>query len=264
MYSYAKRHGGVKQARKPTTSAQKAKLMRARAPAAAQNRAVQSAQMRGAVMYRRVGVSENKFFDPWTANGTKEILTITSGAVSNSAGGFVLNTAAAPAAAVINQIAQGTSQLQRLGRRVQITGVHIRGRILQSTAGAVAVASLSLVHQLPPNNPTTMPPFTDLWVTQNQHSLRNVDNSDKLKIIRQLKFKLTGNSNTPATGEELHLLDEFIDLKSQGVVTEWTQANTSGTYADMEKGALMLYGLSDAAANAPSFFVSVRVYFQDY
>jgi len=263
MYARAKAQGTAKVNVQPLKGKQKAKLARARAQTAAATRA-QNQMVGAARLYRQVGTMENKFFDPWTADGSKQIDFTTTGTLANAAGGYILTGAAVPAALVINQIAQGVSQLTRLGRKAHCTGVHIKARVTQPAAGAITSFSLNLVHQKPPNNPTQMPAFNDVWVAQHVNALRNVDNADKLQVVRSIKGTLVGNSNTPATGLEEVLIDEFIDLRKYNCFTEWTQADTTGVYTNMEKGALMLYCLSDAAANAAQGFLSVRVYFNDY
>lgn len=265
MYSYSKFHGGVKQSRVPKTATQKAKLMKARAPVAKQNRAVASAQQRGAIMYRTVGQTENKFYDPWTANGAKRLLGNTAAPVSDSAGAYILATAANPGAVVLNQIPQGTTQNTRLGRRAHMTGVRIKGRMLNSSAGATnpTVVSLNLIHQTTPNNPSSMPAYNAIWTAQSNGALRVVNDADKLKVVRSMSFELIGNVGASTTGKETVDVDEFIDLKKYNIITEWTSADTTGVYGNMERGALLLYVLGSTAEDQ-DFYGSVRVYYNDY
>ncbi|ALE29802.1 coat protein [Lake Sarah-associated circular virus-47] len=267
--SKGRAQGGVKNRTSGATQSRKGKAIDAvvslRQASRRQNQVIDatSAYMLYSAPMRR---TDNKFFDPWVANGLKPIIYSTEGAVSNSAGGYVLNTAATPSACVINQIPQGTTTNSRLGRKARITGVYIKG-VVQSP-GAVAAAAkctLALVHQLPPNNATQMPAFTDIWTAQHCSAQRNVDNNDKFKVIRAITVDCMGNAAAPATGKELINLDEMIDLKGKEIITEWTAADTTGVYGNMERGALHLYALANVPfATGYVFQGTVRVYFEDY
>lgn len=209
------------------------------------------------------GNLENKFYDPFTASGGKQLDCGNAATLANSAGGYLLTTAATPGAIVLNQIPQGTTQSTRLGRRMKISGIRLKGFIVAAAAGTVSNCGWMLVHQKTPNNPSAMPAYTDILVTQHINSLRNVDNNDKLRVLRFWSTIVTGNSTTPSTGTEIVPFDEMIDLKNKDVITEWTAADTTGVYGNMEKGALLLYAISGASPNAPQMYCSARLYFDD-
>jgi len=245
---------------------------RAAAPAAARVLARTRAQFRNAPSLRAARMRvvpaigrENKFFDPVTADGTKQIDCASNAAVANSAGGYVLDTAAAPGAIVLNQIPQGTTQSSRLGRRARITGLRIKGYFLIDSASSTSNnwIQLNVIHQMTPNNPSSMPTYNTIWVGQNTGSLRAVNDADKLKIVRSIETLLIGDRDAPTTGKEAQQVDEFIDLKPFNVITEWTQADTTGVYGNMEKGALLLYAVG-SSTNDNNFYGSFRVYFEDY
>lgn len=269
MYSKRKAAGGVKLSTPAHTRErhQKAAAKLKLARTALVQRQNQVADLTSAyMMYAAPRHKESKFFDPWVNNGTKILICATNSTLANSAGGYVLTTAANPGAVVLNQIPQGTTQNSRLGRKARITGVYIKGHL--STAGAastIAKASVSLVHQVPPNNAVAMPNFTDIWVAQQQNSQRNVDNNDKLKVVKSIgPHVLTGGTTTP-NDTSLVDIDEYIDLSKKEIITEWTQADTTGVYGNMEKGALMMYCLSNALeATGIVAVLSARVYFEDY
>jgi len=264
MYARARKQGIAKVQRPPLTPSAKAKMNRTRARTSSSNRAVAQQSAVVAQLYRQVRGNENKFFDPWTADGNKQLDFNAAGTLANSAGGYILTGAAVPSAVVLNQVPQGTTQNSRLGRKAHFTGCHIKGRVQASATGTVNNWAINLVHIIPPNNPSQMVAYNEIWVAQSVNSLRNVDNSDKVKICRQLKGTCTGNATTPATGQEIIFIDEFVDLKKFNVITEWTGADTTGVYGNMEKGGLCLYLQSSTAGQPPQFFGSVRLYFNDY
>jgi len=269
MYAKRKAAGGVKLSTPAHTRErhQKAAAKLKGARAAMVQRQNQVADLTTAYMlYASPRHKESKFFDPWTNNGTKVLICATNSTLANSAGGFVLTTAATPGAVVINQIPQGTTQNSRLGRKARITGLYVKGALfISAAANAVIKASLSVVHQVPPNNAVAMPNFTDIWVAQHVNAQRNVDNNDKLKVVKTLgPHVITGGTTTPNENSMVDI-DEYIDLTKKEIITSWTQADTTGVYGNMESGALLLYGLSNAAVVDGFVFVgSIRVYFTDY
>jgi len=212
---------------------------------------------------RNRGGMDNKFYDSFTASGNKQLDCSTTATLANSAGGYLLTTAATPGAIVLNQIPQGTTQSTRIGRKLKITGIRIKGIVAAAAAGTYSLAGWVLVHQKTPNNPAAMPNYNDIWVTQHINSLRNVDNNDKLRVLRSWSSVVTGNSATPATGKEMVEFDEMIDLKNKEVITEWTAADTTGVYGNMERGGLLLYAISSGSAAAPQMFCSARLYYED-
>jgi len=225
------------------------------------------AQQQAAMMYRQVrGTTENKFYDPVTNSGSGLAISFAAnGAVANSAGLYILDTAATASAIVLNQIPQGTTQSTRLARRAHITGVHIKGLIYHASGSVSATnVCMDLIHQTAPNNPSSMPAFNTIWLAQNSNALRNVNDSDKLKVVRTpVKQILEGDSAAPTTGLEAFVVDEVVDLRKAKIVTEWTTADTTGVYGNMEKGALLLYARSTHNV-AHQFNGSIRVYFEDY
>ncbi len=210
---------------------------------------------------------ERKFLDPFTADGTKILIVATDSTLANAAGGFILTTAATPGALVLNQVPRDTSVSERIGRKIRLTAVRIKGMIrCGSAASNILKGNLALVWQKQPNNPTVMPPFTDLWVAQNPNSLRVVNNSESLRVLREWDWNLNGDNDAVTTGQEQQYFDFYVDLTKKDLVTRWTTANTDGGYDDMEEGALMLYSTGTAAEGTGSGAItfSARVYFNDF
>ena len=70
---------------------------------------------------------------------------------------------------------------------------------------------------------------------------------DVFKIVRRWDFKLTGNSSTPATGNELQDPSAFVDLKGMPCVFK---ATGTGAIGDIEEGALYMISVGNQAAGA--------------
>lgn len=237
-----------------TRAVRQAKLARATATI----RARQAPMQRQAALILR-GTNENHTFDP-ASNGLTYNVT-NNAPVAVSASGYVT---AASSAIVLNQVPQGTSSITRLGRRIFMKAIHIRGQVaVSSTVQSTTTARIALVY-LPSmdRNVTSMPPQNVIWSAQNPLALRQITDNTDFKIIRQWDFVLGGDRDAPTTGQELYLLNEMVQLND--LETVWSQANTSGTFDDMDKGALCLYMHSFALdANPFTFIGNCRLYFHE-
>lgn len=237
-----------------TRALRQAKL--ARATAQVRARAAPTLR-RGALMLR--AANENRTFDPATVG---VLYNATSNApVAVSASGYLT---AAASAIVLNQVPQGTSSITRLGRRINMKSIHLSGTIFtSSTIQATTLARIALVY-LPSmdRTVTTMPPQNVIWTAQNAQALRVINDGTDFKIIRQWFFTMGGDRDAPSTGQELHHFNEVVPLNE--LETVWNQANTSGTFDDMDKGGLCLYFHSGAVdANPIQLLVNARLYFHE-
>jgi len=269
--SKGRAQGGVKKRDVSGTASQKRQGKAIDAIVSMRNAARRQNQISDAttafMLYNKPRRPESKFYDPWTQDGVKTISLGTNSTLADGVGSYVFTGAAGvPGAVVLNQIPQGTQQRARLSRRAQMTGVYIKGHFVTGgAANRLAKCSISLVHQTTPNNAVAMPNFTEIWVAQQQNAQRNVDNNDKLKVVKTIgPHVLTGGTTTPNDNSMVDI-DEYIDLTKKEIITSWTQADTTGVYGNMESGALLLYGLSNATVVDGFVFVgSIRVYFTDY
>jgi len=244
-------------------AAGKAKLQRASAMVARRGPApqVRQAQYSAAVRSAFGSGRDNKTFDPVTI-GSNNLQCSTDSAVAVSASGYVTN---ASSAHVLNQVPQGTSSTTRIGRKILMKGVLLQGRIVQGPTNASSnIVRLCLIY-IPrlDRSTTTMAPQNVIWTAQDPSALRVINNSDRFRVIRQWTYKLTGDLDAASTGFEILHFSEYVKLDLQ---TSWLQANTDGTFNDMEEGALCLYaqGINTVASNnsCPCAYAA-RVYFED-
>lgn len=237
-----------------TRAVRQAKL--ARATAQIRARAAPTVR-RGALMLRTN--NENRTFDPAVVGVLYNATT--NAPVAVSATGYLT---ALSSAIVLNQVPQGTSSITRLGRRINMTSIHLNGTIFTSTTmQATTLARIALVY-LPSmdRTVTTMPPQNVIWTSQNAQALRVINDNTDFKILRQWFFVLGGDRDAPTTGQEMQHFNEVVPLKE--LETVWNQANTNGTFDDMDKGGLCLYFHSGAAdVNPIQLQLSARLYFHE-
>jgi len=210
----------------------------------------------GAPRSGRARLLEHKTFDACN------IVTVSSAADVNPAA-----TPFAPVAGAtggcINQVPIGNSSITRVGRRMNITAVAIRGQVFSNTNTDQSHCAMILVWDRHPNKSAALPAWNTILNQQSADSLTNKDYAPRFKILRRWDFPVCGSAAVPTSAAQFNI-DEFVKLKNK--VTIWDAADTTGIVTDMIEGSLLLYTTSDevaAGAKAPVFYLSTRIYFQD-
>jgi len=172
---------------------------------------------------------------------------------------------AASTGGCINQVPLGNSSITRVGRRLNITAVALRGQVFAGSAGVCAKATILLVWDRHPNKAANLPAWNTILTAQSPDALTNKDYAPRFKILRRWDFGVTGYQggagNQTSTGQ--HTFEEFVKLKNK--VTIWDAADTTGIVTNMLEGGLYLYWTSDEVdgTTAPLVVMQTRVYFQD-
>lgn len=246
-----------------TSAAGKAKLQRAQAMTMARGPApqIRQAQYSAAVRSAFGSGRDRKTFDPVTI-GSNALSATTDAAVAVSGSAYITHNASAH---VLNQVPQGTSSTTRIGRKILMRSIHLQGQITNASNGSFYnLVRMCLVY-IPrlDRSTTTMPPQNVIWTAQDPRTLRVINNSDRFKIVRQWTHVLTGDADACSTGREVVAFSEMVKLDLQ---TSWIQANTDGTFNDMEEGALCLYcqgSNTTASGSNGSISYAARLYFED-
>lgn len=210
---------------------------------------------------------EGKTFDAVAVTTSLNLSLDTSTAVADSANGYLAQgSAAAASAVVLNQVALGTTSTTRIGRRMNMKRLRITGAVRAPSGLQDSLAVKIALVYIPTldRGTTVMPPYNTIWGHQSPIAQRVIDNSDRFKVLKNWTFNVIGDRDAATTGLESHYCDDMIDLKN--ILTEWTQANTDGSFDDMEKGALMLYGCANVGAGAATscnFNFTSRLYYED-
>lgn len=152
-----------------------------------------------------------------------------------------------------NGCAQGTTANTRLGRRIVMRSILIRGVVSKSTTqtgeGGIRVL---LVYDMQAN--ATAPLATDILQSDSIQGVQNLNNSNRFKIIYDKHFALGAVDNT------------VLNFKKYIKCAYPTQFNSgsAGTIGDIQTGSLylMTYGPQIGTA-LPNGGTSVRVRFSD-
>jgi len=161
---------------------------------------------------------------------------------------------------LIATIAQGASVNQRVGKKIALKSVQIRGNSQTGTTTTAADCALMLVYDRRPTG--VLPAITDILTSADTQAFNNDANSGRFQILMRRDWVHTGNITTPATGNEFVDRSEFISLK--GLPTVYKAAGT-GAIADIEQGALyaVSVGSNGAGTAAPFGTLNFRTRFVD-
>lgn len=158
---------------------------------------------------------------------------------------------------LINDIAQGTSVSERVGKRCHMLALQIRGRSSNQGAATDNNCALMLVYDKRPTG--ALPAVTDLLSTASSASLNNDTNSSRFQILKRWNHCLTG-----APGVDGSAVSSETWCSLRNLVVEYGTAGT-GAIGDIENGALYLVSVGNTAAGANAAILqgNCRIRFMD-
>jgi len=107
-------------------------------------------------------------------------------------------------------LAQGTGPSQRVGRKVQLRAVHIRGSItLQGTDIPVVSSRIRLILGVDTQTNGAAFSASDLITGSFMDGYRNLANSSRFRVWKELKYALNPNSYNSSTDESLGKIWNF-------------------------------------------------------
>ena len=177
---------------------------------------------------------------------------------SNSAIGSVMK--------LLNTIPTGNSAITRVGKKVELKAIQIRGMILAQSATLFEKCTTLLIWIRNPNKAATLPAVTEIMVSQSANALSNRDNASRFKIVRRLDTRISGDTQTVASDDTIQLFEEYVPFKAGKYVSCWTQGSVNGTIDEFEQGALVILSLglnANGATITPLFSGNSRLYYND-
>lgn len=167
---------------------------------------------------------------------------------------------------LLNTVAQGTSVNQRVGKKILMKGLQIRGYAGNGTTATFNDVAFLIVYDKRPTG--ALPAVTDILVAANATALNNDANSGRFAIIKRWDGMLLGNLSL--TGAVANALVEntaigtdcYVELGKREVVYK---AAATGAIADIEQGALYLVtvGANAAGTTAATLVFNARLRFFD-
>lgn len=189
-------------------------------------------------------------------------------------------TSAGIFSSALNATVAGANESNRIGRKISMRSVQIRGAVYPYQAGAAPIRDfirLILVYDRQPNG--AAPALADVLEDVDQAGTRtttsfsglNLSNADRFKVLRDWHWAMpvanlagaaSGDEQVSDPGATLMSIKAFVKLN--GLETHYN-AGAAGTIADITTGALFLLavGLSAEANAQYRFLFDTRVRYAD-
>lgn len=160
---------------------------------------------------------------------------------------------------------------QRVGRKIMLRTVYIKGRVQCENAGSLSPTATTsqqcrmiIFADLQPNG--AAPAVTDLLVSATPASQLNLNNRDRFKIYCDKEFYLDPFL-IPAAGTSMYLNRSGQVLKKfKKIQLETIFSTSTGSISDITSGALYMFWIGSAPAGAntdANFIGSTRVRYTD-
>lgn len=183
-----------------------------------------------------------------------------TGYVDLALAGYPLDTTGS--VTLLNTVPQGTAVTQRVGKKILMKGLQVRGISQNGTTATTNDCAYCIVYDKRPTG--ALPSVTDILVSVSSFAMNNDNNSGRFSILKREDFVLLGNSAAAANQTDLMARGEdwWLDLKKREVVYK---AAGTGAIADIEQGALYLVtvGNTVAGTGAATAFLGFRLRFFD-
>lgn len=160
---------------------------------------------------------------------------------------------------LLNQIPQGVSVNDRVGKRLCLETLQVRGSFEAGSTAIFNKVALLVVYDKRPSG--TLPSITDILEAANSTALNNTQNEGRFDVLFRIDEGMVGGATLLDT--TYSVADFEVDL--QGRPTTYKALGT-GAIADISEGALYLVTVGDnpagtAAVTAP---LQIRVRFSDF
>lgn len=182
-----------------------------------------------------------------------------------------------PTMTLLNGVQVGAAFYQRIGSRIEMRNLHIRGNIVNlATAAANTYLRMIVYYDRQPNAGAVA--ITDLLQSRDQTGAAattavseiNLDQRDRFVIIRDKQWHGPSVTNTagvqtngpsfPGQDQEWDI-NEFIKLKD--LTTHYKSSSNPTTIADINTGALFVTFVTDSNDSAWAAAVGFRLRFND-
>lgn len=208
----------------------------------------------------------------WNPVGAEiKAVDIVLGGLNCNAGG-----GGAEVVALLNGVQAGAGFFNRVGARIEMRNLHIRGVLRNAATGVQDTCRLAVVYDRQPTN--GLPAFNTIFQSRDQAGTAattgvseiNLDNRDRFIILRDVQYftpavtntagVLTNGPNYPGSDQES---DVNIFIKLKGLGTHFNSTATPVTIANIATGALYIVVWSVINAASWQFYIGTRLRYDD-
>lgn len=197
-------------------------------------------------------------------NGEKKVIDIAVGSVAVTTTGSIN---------LLNGCIQGTDYTQRIGRKIVLKSLYIRGWIQTTLADdpilqyAPQIARMMVVVDNQPNG--TVFNITDLLVTASPAAQLNLNNRDRFSVLSDKEFvfdpvivNTSAADKYAGLNRTIHPIKKYKKLNMETIFN----AGNAGTIGDMNSGAIYMVWIGNTAAGGEAPMdarISTRIRFVD-
>lgn len=157
---------------------------------------------------------------------------------------------------LLNGLIQGTDYTNRIGRKVTLRSIEIKGQnFVTPGTGVDQNQRVLIVHDNDPNG--VLPAITDILTAVTPVALRNLNNRTRFNILLDKRFQLNATAEPTST----RLWKYYKKMYRQ----EEFNGNNFGDIRDITQGAIYYVSLGNVApgATAGGSFANVRIRYTD-
>lgn len=166
--------------------------------------------------------------------------------------------------ALLNTVATGAAQTQRVGKKILMKSLQIRGLVTNKATTISSQVAWMIVYDRRPA--AALPLITDILNSISPNSFLNDANSARFKILHRWSETLLGDVAVAAdtNDETAYNVDEYLKIPKKNRKVSYGAAGT-GAIGDIDQGALYLVTVGGNAAGtaASSFLAGFRLRFWD-
>lgn len=138
---------------------------------------------------------------------------------------------------LLNTVASGTGVTQRVGKKIQLKGLQIRGIINSDSATTIAQYALMVVYDRRPAG--ALPAITEILDSISPVSFLNDANSARFKVLWRTDDRCISTNAQLLNETVAHVYNEYVKFSKKGKTNRTTyKAVGSGAIADIDEGAL--------------------------
>lgn len=181
-----------------------------------------------------------------------------------------------PVANLLNGVQVGAAFTNRIGSRMEMKSIHMRGTITSTVTDVQNILRALLIYDRQPNG--AAPVYTDVFQSRDQSGTAattaiseiNLDQRDRYVVVRDFQWSSPAVSNAAgvltngpeyAPGDNDWNLNEFIPLT--GLTTHFKSSSAPTTIADINTGSLYMFFVTSGTSARWTFSGGFRLRFND-
>jgi len=162
--------------------------------------------------------------------------------------------------AQLNLVPQGTTESQRIGRKITIKSIAIKGYIEgNGVASTAQLVQMNLILDKQCNGAAAA--YNDVYVSNSINAHRNMANSERFDVLKTWRIPINPQVTIIAGTSFLPTYKNFKYYKKCNIPIEFN--NTTGAIAEIRSNNLSLIAISAGGDDTANFTATARITYSD-